>query len=240
MVAKSYQKFEIAGEPYLVNGRYYVKLSTGKQVRWYSEHEYYKMYPDEKPVAQEPETIIIRPLKEVLGFDKGYITVCKGDTYSHLEWFKESAFRYSKYFGWYLCSTDEMPEDFPADLIPLHLKWEDVAQPDGTALKSEATLKSVMESIMYDPSPSQHIGNVGDKIMVMLTVIKTIPLESYYGRSTMHIFEDENQNVFTWTTAAKCLPVGETYMVRGSIKDHTVFRNCNQTVLTRCAVAEVE
>jgi hypothetical protein len=238
MVAKSFQKFEICGDPYVVNGRQYVKLSNGRQVRWYTETEYYKMYPDEKKTA---ETVVqpTRPLKEVLGFDKGYVTICKGDTYSHLEWFKASEFRYSKFFGWYLCSTLEMPEDFPADLIPLHLNWEDVAQPDGTALKNETILKGVMESIMFDPSPSQHIGAVGDKIMVMLTVIKAIPLESYYGRSMMHIFEDENQNVFTWTTAAKSLSVGETYMDRGTVKDHVVYKNCNQTVLTRCSVAEV-
>lgn len=239
MVAKSYQKYEIAAGPYIVNGRQYVKLSTGKQVRYYTEQEYYKMYPGEKPTAKESETEVIRPLKEVLGFDKGYVTICKGDTYSHLEWFKASEFRYSKFFGWYLCSTLEMPEDFPADLVPVHLTWEAVAAPGETALKGEDALRAAVENVLYDPSPSKHYGMIGDRVNLVLTVIKTIPLESYYGRSTLHVFEDADQNVFIWTTAAKTLEVGVTYGVRGSIKDHTTFRNCDQTVLTRCAVTEV-
>lgn len=238
MVAKSFQKFEICGDPYVVNGRQYVKLSNGRQVRWYTETEYYKMYPDEKKTA---ETVAqpTRPLKEVLGFDKGYVTICKGDTYSHLEWFKASEFRYSKFFGWYLCSTLEMPEDFPADLIPVHLTWEAVATPGETALKGEDALRAAVENVLYEPSPSQHYGMIGDRVNLVLTVVKTIPLDGYYGRSTMHIFEDADQNVFVWTTAAKSLEVGVTYGVRGSIKDHTTFRNCDQTVLTRCVITEV-
>ena len=237
MVAKSYQKFEICSEPYTVNGRQYVKLSNGKQVRWYTENEYYKMYPDEKDKAAAAVKVI-KPLKEVLGFDKGYVTICKGDTYSHLEWFKASDFRYSTYFGWYLCSTYELPDDLPPDLVPIRLKWEDVAAPGETALKSETAIKTVIESLIYDPSPSEHYGTIGERVNLTLTVTKTIPLDGYYGRSTMHLFTDENQNVFVWTTGARSLTVGETYNIRGSIKGHEVFRNVKQTSLTRCAVVE--
>lgn len=236
MVAKSYQKFEIAAGPYEVNGRQYVKLSNGKQVRFYTEAEYYKIYPEDK--KQETVANILKPLKEVLGFDKGYITICKGNTYEHLEWFKNSDFRFSTYFGWYLCSSYELPADFPADLTPVQLLWEDVALPDGTALKTEAAVKEAVEKLVFEPSPSEFYGMIGDKVMLTLTVIKAIELDGYFGRSVLHVFEDENKNVFTWTTGARHLEEGKTYTLRGSIKDHTVYKNCQQTVLTRCFIQE--
>ena len=53
MVAKSYQGLEILCEPYeLAKGRLYVKVRTksgaNKEVRWYTEAEYAKMYPEAK------------------------------------------------------------------------------------------------------------------------------------------------------------------------------------------------
>ena len=52
MVAKSFQSLRQIGEPYTKNGRQYVKVekkSGGeREVRWYTEAEYAKMYPDEK------------------------------------------------------------------------------------------------------------------------------------------------------------------------------------------------
>ena len=53
MVAKSYQTLEIVQEPFSENGRLYVKVKTKKgtikKVRWYSEAEYARMYPDAEP-----------------------------------------------------------------------------------------------------------------------------------------------------------------------------------------------
>lgn len=52
-VAKSYQSLEILCEPYVLDkGRQYVKVRTkngeNKQVRWYTDAEYAKMYPEAK------------------------------------------------------------------------------------------------------------------------------------------------------------------------------------------------
>lgn len=238
MVAKSYQKFEICGDPYTVNGRQYVKLSNGKQVRWYNETEYYKMYPEEKD--KEPKVERIRPLKEVLGFDKGYITICKGETYPHLDWFKASDFRYSTIFGWYLCSTYEMPEDFPFDLVPLRLPWDSVAVPGEDRLLTDTAVKAAVEAVLYEPSVSEYQGSIGERLEINVKVIKTISLEGYYGLSTLHIFEDADGNIYTWNTASTSLPVDSIYNIKGRVKDHTTFRNTKQTVLTRCTYVKEE
>ena len=80
-VAKSYKELPICGEPYEKNKRMYVvvecKNGHRKEVRWYTEDEYAKMYPEEEVKPQR-----LRSVKEVLGFSKGYITIFKGDTYA--------------------------------------------------------------------------------------------------------------------------------------------------------------
>ena len=222
-VAPSFQNLERLSEPFEENGKEYIlvktKSGTTRKVRWYEE-----------PMKK------IRPLKEVLGFTKGYITIFKGDTYSLLEWFQEEPkCRYHKFFGWYVISEEELPE-IPAGLTPIQLKWEDVAFADEDQLRPESQIKEHIDSLVYDPSPSRWQGKVGDRLEKALTVTKVIPIEGYYGNSTMHIFSDPEENVYVWTTAARKLELGETYEVVGSIKALQKYRGKEQTVLTRCRI----
>ena len=242
-VAKSFQSLAIFGEPYIKNGRQYVtvvKPNGGhREVRWYTEAEYAKMYPTE--VNDDVDTVLgkkIRTTKDVLGFTNGYITIFKGDTYSLLEWFQEEPkCRYHKIFGWYVISTDELPT-LPAGIEPIQLYWENVAIVEEDCLKSEDLIKQHIDSLIYEPSKSTYQGDIGDRLEKTLTVIKAIPIEGYYGNSTMHIFSDPEENVYVWTTAAKTLEVGKTYVIRGTVREHKSFKNIPQTILTRCAICQ--
>lgn len=241
-VAKSYENMPRICDPYVMNGRTYVKVNTGKgekQVRWYTEAEYARMYPEAVNLSEKK----FHNQKEALGFNKGYITIFKGDTYSHLEWFRESICRYAKWWGWYVPSTEEIPEDLPKDLTTIKLDWESIANPeDSTSLSTnESKVKDYVDTLQYEPSPSQFVGNIKERLELTLKVTRAIELEGAFGISTLHIFEDENKNVFVWTTTAKSLKEGVTYHLRGTVKDHKVYRGVNQTVLTRCTnVVEVE
>ena len=223
-VAPSFTNLERLSEPFEENGKEYIlvktKSGTTRKVRWYEE-----------PMKK------IHPLKEVLGFTKGYITIFKGDTYSLLEWFQNSTARYHKFWGWYFTSEEELPE-IPAGITPIQLKWEDVAFADEDQLRPESQIKEHIDSLMYDPSPSKWQGEVGDRLEKVLTVTKAIPVEGYYGNSIMHIFSDPEENVYVWTTAAKTLEVGKTYIIRGTVKEHKMFKNIPQTILTRCAICQ--
>ena len=223
-VAPSFTNLERLSEPFEENGKEYIlvktKSGTTRKVRWYEE-----------PMKK------IRPLKEVLGFTKGYITIFKGDTYSLLEWFQEEPkCRYHKFFGWYVTSEDELPT-LPAGLEPIQLKWEDVAFADEDQLRPESQIKEHIDSLMYDPSPSKWQGEVGDRIDRTLTVIKVTPLEDgYYGPSTFFLFRDEYENEYCWTTGSKSLDLNATYEVRGTIKALQKYKGKEQTVLTRCRI----
>lgn len=242
MVAKSYQNLPIIGEPYEKNKRKYVivecKNGHRKEVRFYTEAEYAKMYPTE--TNKDVDTVLgkkIRTTKEVLGFTNGYITIFKGDTYALLDWFRESTARYHNIFGWYFISTEELPE-IPAGIEPIQLKWEDVAFVDEDTLKSEAAIKEHINSLIYESTGSEWQGEVGDRIERQLTVTKVIPLDTgFYGPSTFHLFVDADGNEYSWTTSSKTLEVGSSYLVRGTIKELKIYHNSKQTVLTRCRLS---
>lgn len=223
MVAPSFQKLELAGEPFVEGDKEYVMVrypdGHTRKVRWYEE-----------PMKK------IRSTKEVLGFSKGYITIFKGDTYSLLEWFRSAEeCRYHSFWGWYVPSELTLPI-IPAGVEPIKLQWADIAFEDEDALKGESAIKEHIDTLMYDPSPSKWQGEVGERIDRLLTVTKVIPIEGYYGPSSFFLFEDEDKNEYTWTTSAKKLELGETYEIRGTIKQLSKYKGKDQTVLTRCKV----
>ena len=235
-VAKSYQDLEIVGEVFVSSGRQYVnvKMKSGKlkTVRWYTDAEYRKMYP-EAPAVDHASDPYFKPQKEVLGFTKGYITIFKGDTYSEIEWFRASIARYARFWGWYIISTEEVPADLPEGITPVQLPWELVGQEDGK-LKPEHLVKEGVESIMYEESDSEYVGSIGERLDLYLTVERAIELDGAYGRSTMHIMRDDCGNLFVWTTGAKSWSAGTEHHIKGTVKDHRKYRNECQTVLTRC------
>ena len=151
MVAPSFQNFEFLTEPYSANGKMYIRIRnpktrTERQVRWYTEKEYYKLYPEEK-VKSNNNDKYYRPLKEVLGFNKGYITLIRGDIDNNFGWLANSIARYHKYWGWYIISTENIPNDIPIGLNFYQLEWESIGLDEKT-LKSENVIKKfLMENI---------------------------------------------------------------------------------------------
>ena len=231
-VAPSFQKYPTYGEPYEKNGRQYIRIiypdGHHREVRWYAETP-----------SKVPQGKVLRSLKEVLGFSKGYITIFKGDTYSLLEWFQEEPkCRYHKFFGWYVISEDELPT-LPAGIEPIQLYWENVAFEDEDALKGESAIKEHIDSLMYEPSNSKWQGEIGERLELELLCVKVIELEGgYYGPSNFHLFSDSEGNEYCWTTASKKLEEGENYKLRGTVKNLSRYKGIEQTILTRCRILD--
>ena len=226
-VAKSFQNFDIVKEPFEENGRMYVevrnpKTLTVRRVRWYDE--------EVRPAAEDK--VIVKSMRKALGFENGYITIFKGDTYPHLEYFQLSVARYCNRWGWYIISTDKVPNDLPEGITPIRLDWNLVGE--GENLKSEEVVKTAVESLLYDEGTSEFVGSVGERLELTVIIKRAIRLENDYGVSTMHIMESADGNVFVWTTASKTWAEGETKTIRGTLKEHKVYRNVKQNILTRC------
>ena len=171
--------------------------------------------------------------KEKLGFTGDYITICKGQTFPFKDWLKEKGARYNPKWNWYFPADVEVPEDMPADIQPIKLYWNQVSA-NGTDLNNDDVIKEFLDTILYDPTPSEFQGEVGERLILELTVQKAIGVNGYYGHSTIYIMSDSDENVYVWTTASKSWEEGSVHRITGTVKDHRVYRNCKQTVLTRC------
>lgn len=237
MVAKSFQSMTQIGESYTVNGKEYVqvrneKTGTIRQVRWYTQKEYEKLYPESKENPSQSSS----SQKQLLGFQKGYITIFSGDVDSNETWFRRSIARYCRHWGWYIISTEEVPKDLPSSVKPVVLPWDLVGDSTGK-LKSEEQMEIAINELLSQntDSPSEFFGNIGDRIEIAVTVNRNIPLENEYGNSNMHVMEDQDGNVFIWTTASKNWPEGSEKLIRGTVKSHRLYRGVKQTILSRCS-----
>lgn len=233
-VAPSFKDFEMLSEPYVVNGKMYIrvrnpKTGTERQVRWYDEKKTVAA-PAPKVNAQDA---FYKPQKEVLGFTNEYITIFKGDTYAEIDWFRASIARYARWWGWYIISTEEIPADLPDGITPVRLTWELVGDDEGK-LKPESDIQKAVEALIYDEGTSEYVGSVNERLEITVTIVRAIELDNDYGHSTMHIMEDECGNQYVWTTASKNWAEGSVKTIRGTVKDHRTYKNVKQTVLTRC------
>jgi hypothetical protein len=84
---------------------------------------------------------------------------------------------------------------------------------------------------------SQFVGEVKEKRVFSLTFKKSFSFCTQYGVQHMNMFEDASGNVFVWKTATSSnFEEGKAYSLQGTIKEHSVFRDVKQTILTRCKV----
>lgn len=235
-VAKMYEGLETVGDVFFIDGNMYinVKLKTGKikSVKWYNDSEYRKLYPDVKKPNHSADRFY-KSQKEVLGFSNGYITIFKGNTDLEKEWFKAANATYTRFWGWSIASTRELPQPLPRGIEPVKLSWDLVGN-DDDRLKPDHLVKEAVESLFYEDSDSEFVGSIGERLELYVTIEKVIPIEGKYGRSQMYIMFDDCGNIFTWTTAAKTWAAGTEHHIRGTVKEHSKYKNECRTVLTRC------
>lgn len=110
-VAKSYTNFEFLGDPFTENGKEYImvrnpKTGTERKVRWYTGAEAEKITGVKEAPTKNKH---YRPLKDVLGFEKGYIWLCAGCSYDQKEEVKVAGARYNANWGWFFPSEVELP-----------------------------------------------------------------------------------------------------------------------------------
>ena len=175
MVAKSYESLELIGEPYEINKRWYIKVrqknNTEKQVRWYSDKEYARMYGETPNHDNDP---FYKTQKEVLGFKEGYITIFKGNTYEVKDELKSAGARYTRLWGWGIPGGEEVPA--LEGIEPIKLDWTVVGNED-ESLKTDEEVQKVIESLMYEPSSSTFQGEIGERLRdILVKVVKSFQI----------------------------------------------------------------
>lgn len=238
-VARTYEHCEILDNPFKANGKWYVTVQykgTPKQVRWYSEAEYERMYGVKINPKDSP---FWKSQKEVLGFKNGFIWIFAGATYEHKEELKALGAVYRRFWGWGLSSELELPTDLTPEVIPIKLEWSLVGKDDEVLLPEEEVAKRVAEVIKsalpHVESTSTYMGEIGERLELTLTVDRAIPVCGFRGGySTMHVMSDSCSNVFIWTTGSKSWEAGTEHHIKGTVKAHKEYNGTQQTILTRC------
>lgn len=84
---------------------------------------------------------------------------------------------------------------------------------------------------------SQFVGKVGDKIHLENAQLKMLTsFDGQYG--TTHLYQiTSNTNIFIWFTT-KFIDNGN-YVIDGAVKDHKLYEDVKQTIITRCKVAKI-
>jgi hypothetical protein len=86
---------------------------------------------------------------------------------------------------------------------------------------------------------SEFFGAVGEKVTMAITVERIITLSSpFYGTNFITIGRTAEGNVVTYKGLADLGAVGETSVVKATIKEHTLYNNVCQTVIQRPKVME--
>lgn len=79
-----------------------------------------------------------------------------------------------------------------------------------------------------------HVGKVGGKLTVRVTVSKVSDFTGAYGATRCHTMHDSEGHVFTWFASSARYDVGTVLTLVGTVKKHDSYKGVSQTVLTRC------
>lgn len=88
----------------------------------------------------------------------------------------------------------------------------------------------------------QHVGTVGQKITLTLTIGHIVVLEGMYGTSYIYIMEDADKNVVIykgnsdavgWTPEGQPRGKGDTLTITATVKEHGVREGVKQTIIQR-------
>ena len=80
---------------------------------------------------------------------------------------------------------------------------------------------------------SNHIGIVGERIELSLTIAHIVEIPTDYGLMLIHIMTDGNQNRVIYKGSKRLADKGETVTLKATIKDHGERDGEKQTIIAR-------
>lgn len=171
---------------------------------------------------------------------EGKAWIVTGDTYTIKDQLKAAGARFNS-LGWHF---DHEVTDYPVHEISINDIG--IETPDGSyMLLADGDLMNLTKKLREQYAPqtceSDFIGSIGDKLDLTVKYLgysTYVTHFTYYGEDHyVYKFEDQNGNLIIWDTGSpKQLDEGNTYQLKGSVKEHKKYKGNKQTVLTRCKV----
>ena len=233
-VEKTYASMEIEGEPFKENGRMYINVrakSGIKKVRWYSDAEYKRMYPEE----EVKHDIMDFNARHAFGFgDLGFITIYKAPE-SVLEVFvneHREFFRRNLTFGYYTPSRINLPE-LPSNICPIRLYWKDVMDHDNR-MKPHEIVTKLVASLIGNKTESKYQGSINEWLQKTVTIKDKKSNESHFGTKHIYSLIDEDGNAYVWETGAKDYALDTTVSLKMKVKEHKEIDGNEITIVWYC------
>lgn len=231
-VAKSYEKMALSGDPFVENGKMYVNVIAPKglkKVRWYSDAEYKRMYPN----AILTHDVMDFNAKHVFGFEEtGYITIYKG---SNVEgWANEDRTHiyFNLTFGFYTPGQYELPHLIDG-IEPVRLMWEDVVA-HNDRMKPHTEVQKIVAAKLGTLSKSVYQGAVNEWLQKKLTVREKKSNETHFGTKHSYVLEDSEGNSYIWETGAKDFASGQAVSLKMKVKAHEEINGVPTTIVWYC------
>ena len=233
-VAKTYAKMEISGDPFMENGRMYVNVHAPKglkKVRWYSDAEYRRMYPD----AVVEHNIMDFNAKHVFGFEEtGYIIIYKGTDVEGWANEDRTNIYYNCTFGFYTPGRLESPHLIDG-IEPIRLMWEEVMDYNDR-MKPHEVVQKIVAAKLGATSNSVYQGNVNEWLQKTVTVKEKKSNETHFGTTHSYVLEDSDGNSYIWETGAKDFACAETISLKMKVKEHKEVNGIPTTIVWYCKV----
>lgn len=233
-VAKTYANMEIKGEPFRENGRTYVYVLAPKgekKVRWYTDAEYRRMYPNETVVHD----VMDFNAKHAFGFEEtGYITLYKGDNVE--EWANEDRTHiyFNLTFGFYTPGRFQLPH-MNEGIEPIRLMWNEVMNHDDR-MKPHAVVQKIVAAKLGALNKSKYQGAVNEWLQKTVKVTKKTSKESHFGTKHTYHLEDSDGNTYIWETGAKDFADSQTISLKMKVKEHKEIDGNEVTIVWYCKV----
>ena len=178
------------------------------------------------------------------GYDtEGNTWIVLGDTYKIKDELKEAGARWSNLIGWHF---DKDTEIYPVAKVNISELAEKDVYGDWQYTNYTATVdkvKAIKDQFVSPTEPSEWIGAIGDKIetKVRYDGFRTYETHiTFYGETHYIYMFNHEGNILIWNTQSwQDLEEGKEYIIKGTIKDQTVYNGVKQTVLNRCKIKEV-
>ena len=231
-VAKTYATYPQIGEPFKENGKMYINiqtLKTVKKVRWYSDAEYARMYPETK------KDIMNFNAHHAFGFgSEGYITLYKGNVEEWINAVGRRNIYYNCTFLYYTPSGLTIPELIPG-VIPVKLTWEEVQDYEDRMKSHEEVSAYVNKLLAMDvDSTSQYQGNKDEWLQKTITIRNKKNKDSHFGTKHTYTLEDAQGNIYIWETGAKDYNSTETVSLKMKVKEHKEVDGVKTTIVWYC------
>lgn len=233
-VAKTYEKYTFDGEPFQESGRWYINIQMPKglkKVRWYSDTEYKRMYPD--AIKEEISTFNAR---YAFGFrEEGFITLYKGDESIIEDWARDvwpPKAWYNLFFHFF--TPGFMPvENVPEGITPIRLNWSEVAA-EGNSMKPHEEVQRIVAEKLGTLSTSEYQGNENDWLEKEVIVRENKTTETQYGDKHTFYLVDAESNTYVWETGAKNYESGTAVKLKMKVKAHKEIDGEKCTIVWYC------